>query len=66
MQSRKYYEAYRSPYDDVVTLNEFRKIPARFEMSTHKWKMVCGHSFQNEIIPRTSSVKKMKSWGFSN
>ena len=23
-------------------------IPARFEMSTHKWKMVCGHSSQNE------------------
>ena len=22
-------------------------IPARFEMSTHKGKMVCGHSFQN-------------------
>ncbi len=26
-------------------------IPARFEMSTHKWKMVCGHSFQNAKIP---------------
>ena len=38
-------------------------IPARFEMSTHKWKMVCGHSFQNEIIPRASSGKKMKFWG---
>ena len=25
MQSRKYYEAYWSQYDDVVTLNEFRK-----------------------------------------
>lgn len=24
MQSRKYYEAYWSQYDDVVTLNEFR------------------------------------------
>ncbi len=23
MQSRKYYEAYWSQYDDVVTLNEF-------------------------------------------
>ena len=22
-------------------------ISARFEMSTHKWKIVCGHSFQN-------------------
>lgn len=22
-------------------------IPARFEMSTHKWKRVCGHSFQS-------------------
>ena len=26
MQSRKYYEAYWSQYDDVVTLNEFRKM----------------------------------------
>ena len=36
-------------------------IPACFEMSTHKWKMVCGHSFQNAKIPRTSSDKEMKS-----
>ena len=27
-------------------------IPARFEMSTHKWEMVCGHSFQNGKIPQ--------------
>jgi hypothetical protein len=27
--------------------------------------MVCGPSFQNEIIPRASSGKKMKFWGFS-
>ena len=40
-------------------------IPARFEMSTHKWKMVCGHSFQNEIIPRASSDMEMKFWGFT-
>ena len=26
MQSRKYYEAYWSQYDDIVTLNEFRKM----------------------------------------
>ena len=26
MQSRKYYEAYWSQYNDVVTLNEFRKM----------------------------------------
>ena len=37
-------------------------IPARFEMSTHKWKMVCGHSFQNAKIPRASSGRKMKFW----
>ena len=36
-------------------------IPARFEMYTHKGKMVCGHSFQNAKIPRTSSDKEMKS-----
>jgi hypothetical protein len=32
-------------------------IPARFEMSTHKGKMVYGHSFQNgktQKIPRAS------------
>ena len=34
-------------------------IPARFEMSTHKWKMVCGHSFQNAKIPRASSDTEM-------
>lgn len=28
-------------------------IPARFEMSTHKWKMVCGHSSQNEKNPQS-------------
>ena len=33
----------------------------RFEMSTHKGKMVCGHSLQNAKIPRTSSDKEMKS-----
>ena len=33
-------------------------IPARFEMSTHKWKMVCGYSFQNAKIPRASSDKE--------
>ena len=33
----------------------------RFEMSTHKWKMVCGRSFQNAKIPRTSSDKEMRS-----
>ena len=38
--------------------------PARFERSTHKWKMVCGRSFQNTKIPRTPSCKKMKSWEF--
>ncbi len=27
-------------------------IPTRFEMSTHKWKKVCGHSFQNAKIPQ--------------
>lgn len=27
-------------------------IPARFEMSAHKWEMVCGHSFQNGKIPQ--------------
>ena len=26
-------------------------IPARFEMSTHNGKMLCGHSFQNEKFP---------------
>lgn len=26
-------------------------IPARFEMSTHKWKVVCEHSFQNVKTP---------------
>ena len=36
----------------------------RFERSTHKWKMVCGHLFQNAKIPRTSSCKKMKFWEF--
>lgn len=39
-------------------------IPARFEMSTHKWKMVCGHSFQNAKIPRTSADKKMMFRGY--
>ena len=38
--------------------------PARFERSTHKWKMVCGHSFQNAKIPRTSPDKEMKFWEF--
>ena len=28
-------------------------IPSRFERSTHKGKMVCGRSFQNEKIPQT-------------
>ena len=31
-------------------------IPARFEMSTHKWKMVCGHSFQNAPLGRSSAM----------
>ena len=39
-------------------------IPARFEMSTHKWKMVCRRSFQNDKIPRTSSRWAMKFCGF--
>ena len=39
-------------------------IPARFERNAHKGKMVCGHSFQNANIPRTSSDKKMKFWRF--
>ena len=30
-------------------------IPACFEMSTHKWKMVCGHSFQNAKTPQNIS-----------
>lgn len=30
-------------------------IPARFEMSTHKWEMVCGHSFQNAKTPQNIS-----------
>ena len=38
--------------------------PARFERSTHKWKMVCGHLFQNAKIPRTSPDKEMKFWEF--
>ena len=39
-------------------------ILARFERNAHKGKMVCGHSFQNANIPRTSSDKKMMFWGF--
>lgn len=39
-------------------------IPARYEMSTHKQEKIFGCLFQNAIIPRTSSGKEMKSWGF--
>ena len=39
-------------------------IPARFEMRTHKLKMVCRHSFQNAKIPRTSADKKMMFRGY--
>ena len=39
-------------------------ILARFERNAHKGKMVCGHSFQNANIPRTSSDKKMMSGDF--
>ena len=31
-------------------------IPARFEMSTHKGKMNCGHSFQNAPLGRSSAM----------
>ena len=40
-------------------------IPARFEMGTHKWKMVCGHSFQNAKIPQAILYQRGKSVGFS-
>lgn len=40
-------------------------IPARFEMSTHKWKKVRGHSFQNAKIPQASLYQRGKPAGFS-
>ena len=36
-----------------------------FEMGTHKWKMVCGHSFQNAKIPQAILYQRGKSVGFS-
>ena len=39
--------------------------PGRFEMGTHKWKMVCGHSFQNAKIPQAILYQRGKSVGFS-
>lgn len=40
-------------------------ILARFEMSTHKWKKVRGHSFQNAKIPQASLYQRGKPAGFS-
>ena len=44
-------------------------IPARFEMRTHKWEMVCGHSFQNVNITQFPTVippiKEKQLWRFN-
>ena len=63
MQSRKYYEAYWSQYDDVVTLNEFRKMLGGWERfrpdGCFKTKLLRASKFVASTTSQSSALSTM-------